>query len=313
MSVTVPESFFSPTIEDHIRKLSPELLKFVKDGDGLISGSTAMYYYMKKRNLIPGFIPGDVDLFIPYERQGQAFDLARKLHTGGEETAPYGSRYGIGTQHLVRVDKCLLSNGIVVDFILIGSGSTSCLDYVDQFFDLEFCKCWYDGKNLYGPYESLKSRKCVLNFTPLYQKDKEPGKMLEYFDKVKNFKPTNEINKDEDYYQILTRLKKYTSRGFQIDVSKFEIPKRMIDKIILDDVRSMIMNFEEKYKKLGFPVSAYLLYTSHDQFLNNSKGVSGMLLSAAKYFVASLEPMKPISRATDKRPPTSDDEEVVDE
>jgi hypothetical protein len=51
------------TIEEYISNIDPNLLVFIKENDLIVSGSSALYYYMMENDLEPGFKPKDLDIY----------------------------------------------------------------------------------------------------------------------------------------------------------------------------------------------------------------------------------------------------------
>jgi len=239
---------------------------------------------MKKRDLIPSFVPGDLDLLILLKNRHEADALYEQLNVGEEECVP---DYPRTMKNMMCVKKCRLAHGVVIDFIVV-SGCDSCLDYIDQHFDFEFCECWFDGKTLCGPCEAVKTRKCSLLFNPLFPKNKlTPEELLEYCERVRKFVPVSNADQlifIDDHFGYLKRLDKYTKRGFTIDVSQFVLPPDYIKRMIYQDSIQVAEEFRKKYRDLKIPLTAIMLFHVSDE----SKGIESerkMVMGHAKYFI----------------------------
>jgi len=51
-------------IKEYIEQINPKLYKLLETSGATLSGSTAVYFYMKSKNLEPNFVPDDLDIYV---------------------------------------------------------------------------------------------------------------------------------------------------------------------------------------------------------------------------------------------------------
>jgi hypothetical protein len=54
---------YPETIQEYLQSMHCNIIPFIKKVNGIISGSTVLYYYMKENGLNPTFTPGDIDIY----------------------------------------------------------------------------------------------------------------------------------------------------------------------------------------------------------------------------------------------------------
>jgi len=225
-----------PTIEEFLISIHPDFIPMMRKykDNVIVSGSMAVYYYMLSHGLEPGFIPGDVDIFTT-EKDPECVKFLEELlkEINGKEGKKYNIfRFRDGKSALERVDFGTLKDGRKIDIIKISEKfEGSAVDFIKIDFDLEICKCWYDGVMSHGNYEVLKARQCELTKIHTATRPRmDPLKLINYFKAIRSLDPTMPARYDEeDTYRALSRIRKYTARGFKIDTSRLEIPKEIIE------------------------------------------------------------------------------------
>ncbi len=256
------------TVDDLIGEINPMILHLMRRGSLILSGSTAMYYFMKSRDLIPGFIPGDVDFHVK-DTDKDYTNRCLKILQGPdgfqERTSGSFSRFYERKQNGDRKDEIITrvwstyrESGKKIDLIILSEnyqGTT--VDFVETYFDLDICKCWYDGNELHGPYELLRDRKCKLTKIPAMELRRgryRPVQLLEYCHSIKTFNPlVDRVRPVNDFFKTRERILRYTRRGFTIDTSEFEVPQYLIDTVLLPYVPQSRQQVKEEgsfWKKL---------------------------------------------------------------
>jgi len=214
------------TIEEFLDSVSPKLRYFLRKEDAVVSGSTAVYYYMKKNDLNPQFEPSDIDMYTTVSKTViEDAKLFPKKQLIEAEQCKYS--------HIKTINDVISYNiphyNKKIDIIFISEdfkGKNS-VDFINETFDLDICKCWYDGKELHGNYELLKGRKCILTRTNIDLTQTLPTeKILRYFSDIRRGEG------DFDPYHHIARNKKYRERGFEIDTSQLEIPQELVERYI---------------------------------------------------------------------------------
>ncbi len=239
--ITVPE-----TIEELLNEVSPKIIPALKECDAIVSGSCAMYYTMRFNGIKPEFIFNDVDIFVAGMDQDGTHKSSiifnnifheishskAALLTEDKYDYPTKKRRSYKdslTRPIEQVRKLILDNGLYLEMIFLNSKFIMrSKDYVEKYFDLDFCKCWYDGKELRGPIDLLEEKKCFLSKIPMIEHlEFEPVRFVKYLLSVKNNSALSQLD-DYDPLTILSRMRKYKERGFTIDTTKFEIPFEQI-------------------------------------------------------------------------------------
>jgi len=245
------------TIEEHLSYISPLFIPLLQNNDIIISGSTAVYYCMKYNNINPGFIPDDIDVFVGHKskEQGESFfkslnripntyeelELARKyevLKTLGKSQDSAISNVKIAVLPLTLPHDA--KKNIKIDFVFLSDryhGTT--VEHIQEDFDLDFCKCWYDGIKLYGPADLLRAKKCTLTHITLMTRPVlQDHQLVEYYESIRNLDPHSK-GYFPDRFRTIARIRKYTARGFTIDTSKLETPQHIVEAYIRENIRKM--------------------------------------------------------------------------
>jgi len=89
-----PPPIFPETIEELLNSFSPKIIPMMRSHDVIVGGSTAMYYFMKKNGLQPGFKPGDIDVYISSINGKAPNELFVELIMYEKEIRGHGNVYG---------------------------------------------------------------------------------------------------------------------------------------------------------------------------------------------------------------------------
>lgn len=234
---------YPTTIQGYLNLISPDILPILKEHDVIVSGSLAMFYTMKHYGLTPGFEPGDVDIYVNYhdgyQESNEFFDNLFRLmpdfaRTVRKNTTYDGVRFGSGISvDNIRIGK--LPDGKKMDVIQISKNfKGTAVDHIHQHFDLDICKCWFDGKQLHGPFELLRDRRCELKklnfFGPLKI---DPIQFIRYVHSIKTYNHRAPVIPGEfDPFRVIKRIRKYTDRGFDIITNNVEVPVRFLEECL---------------------------------------------------------------------------------
>lgn len=247
------------TVEEYLDSILPDLRNIMQRNNIIMSGSMAVYYYMLHNNLAPGFSPGDTDFFIlskdvSTEVEEKVVNLFKKIppQNRSKTRHDYVLFMKRGQDSAIRrLDMLVTKEHHKIDLIRISDTFDSVVQYINESFDLDICKCWYDGKELYGPYQLLKNRHCELrtinvNTRPIM----EPLKLVAYFNRIRSFVPTNTkcVCEREDGFRTLSRVIKYTQRGFTIDTTNLEMPKQVLEDYISKYLAILNLNLPVQMK-----------------------------------------------------------------
>lgn len=103
----------------------------------------------------------------------------------------------------------MLANAMINHIIIDPNLNLTCQEFIDKYFDLDFCKVSFDGKELK-----------ITNFTDVYNKTTHVSYKLDLY-RRKSFGGAN--NPSDEYLKGLIdkRIEKYRNRGFTINVSEF--------------------------------------------------------------------------------------------
>jgi hypothetical protein len=214
------------TIEEYINNIDPNLLAFIKENNLIVSGSSALYYYMIENDLDPGFKPTDLDIYCHLDNKIDEY----VTNNNYKIIKPYNITNESYCGFLVMITEY---NNIKIDFIeplpikdnyYEDKKQNYMITYINITFDFDFCKCYYDGEKLIALYpESVKSKNSVLNFKYDEQKYTRFYSYLTFVE-LDNYEQNNVFNKmewnyDNDKLNIIRRVTKYKLRGFTIDLS----------------------------------------------------------------------------------------------
>lgn len=257
----------SESIDDYLNHISPKLLKFIRDSNMVVSGSTALYYYMKLQGLEPGFNPDDVDIYLSkkdfdkkefskciqkivpdyYNHNNYNFCL---LHSDDKKKSE------ITYNHYIKFIYGIFTIGkekTILQFIILNDdNSKTCIDS----FDFGFNRVYYDGVAFFTKcHENIMQKKCVLK--TLYTSITVINTVsfyLDYLKQIKKFCDSNDLKRLLRYTiqdhcdpcRILRRIRKYKQRGFTIE---FDI---QIDFYTLYHIqlKTLYLLTSENYKRL---------------------------------------------------------------
>lgn len=232
-------------LKEYIDNIDPEINMILKNKGAVISGSTALYFYLKENDIDPGFELSDIDIYMGYKNgYGKLMDLYEKLFKDQPEYVDFGAISCYSGQpftpcpeeltksipkpltHMIDFVRPCIKNGIKIEFIELSKSMSekykdNIPDFINDCIDFNFCKCWWDGEKIFTYYhDDVINKKCELLKLPIidsmYYK-LNISDLFEYQNKIKN---NMFDDKDIDHVGIVKRLDKYRKRGFEIDTSK---------------------------------------------------------------------------------------------
>lgn len=221
----------------------PGLIPMLREHQAVVSGSFALYYVMRALDMEPKFTPGDIDIYVPTTSSAQVdrwmSEQIRKEAMSSK--LPYGvtSSYSncalnpelpnpthdIPPAHVraIRgVIPVMLPDGTKIDFIHLTSEFPRAIQYIEEMFDLEFCKCAFDGTKFI-----VFNRQAVLEQTAYMTKTRlsyNPMVPILEFGEYSAAVVANDKTHLDPLRQIY-RINKYRERGFTVIVDasfKFE-------------------------------------------------------------------------------------------
>ena len=172
-----------------------EFKEFLKKYKIVISGSTALYFYMIQEGMKPNFSPNDLDLYYDYTDEKELEKIIKFIIDYNYESKNNENFYSLNyipglfkvfhlerSHHLVKQ----FSNNINQIQIIVSNKNVLCL--IRENFDLNICMCYYDVEN-----------DKFLACTPEY---------------IKNYLMYIENEPIVDNLEL--RIKKYELRGFKL-------------------------------------------------------------------------------------------------
>jgi hypothetical protein len=229
------------------------IVDLLKKTGAVVSGSTALYFYMLNCGLLPQFQPADIDIFVTYTHGFPEFNqwfqhiveagllttkiditklkvslfsgLRRRRKSIDSELSEFvppphldlidGVRYGM------TVSEDPILRPIKIDIICLNDTVKTPIEYVEQYFDLDICKCYYDGTQLVAlKPETVRSMSCRVTRQHLsFNRQVSILQLPQYARSI--------VNNDDSFPDVLDyqkRLRKYRERGFTITIDPhFEI------------------------------------------------------------------------------------------
>jgi hypothetical protein len=237
------------TIEEHLNNISPEIVSLIKDCDVVVGGSTALYYYMRKLKLNPIFRPTDTDFFVGGNQPDiekcshkKIYEFFNKLE-GNKRYTDHEYKYNLPqVKNIIHINKNIEKTEDFTNYTLFENMSPispikqlnkidvvmidpsfkgDTINFIKQSVDLDILDTYYSKDGLFGQDDLCKTRKATLLAKPNWN-EKEVNKTINYYKSLINKKfSTNQY--DPQY--LLSRIKKYSDRGFDIDTSKIEPPE----------------------------------------------------------------------------------------
>jgi len=265
----MPDTHIPETIDEYIEKYASGLLPIIQHSKGsvIVSGSTVLYYYMIQNGIKPTFVPGDLDIYHMDTEDVQSqwieinnwFDDKFYEMDDFEKTQFIVSCYSgkiMGYQDPEHVTKDIpfpLRHAIThirsgyktkegernqnkkIDIISLNENfKFTPAEFIRDYFDFDFCKCWYDGYTLQCFFpEAVKEMKCNLTTIPMVRA--MHIKPLDYIIYVENIVKENipsELTRKTDPNNIFRRITKYRSRGFEINTQGMHVDKDALADLI---------------------------------------------------------------------------------
>jgi hypothetical protein len=193
-----------------------KFINFMKDERILLTGSTALYFYLLQEGIEPNFQPNDLDIFISSYKTRIRDDF-QIVFSGynliNNRTRVINSEYEFKESYYKNMDKNFVvqnyknSEDKKVQIIMSEFGNIK--KYIRAQFDLTVCMCWFNPKTekFESAYEETKNMIMIIN--------------------------KENINQD--------RLSKYYSRGFMIPRQLKYIKKVLyIDNRLYEDNLDLI-------------------------------------------------------------------------
>ena len=221
----------------------PELIPMLRKHQAVVSGSFALYYVMKALDMDPKFTPGDIDIYVPTTSSGQVDHwMSEQIR---KETMSSKLPYGITASYsncvfnrelphptddipaahvraIRGVIPVMLPDETKIDFIHLTPEFPTATKYIEEMFDLDFCKCAFDGEKFI-----VFNRQAVLEQTAYMAKTRlsynPTVPILEFGDYAAAVVANDKTHLDP--LRQIYRINKYRDRGFTIIVDasfKFE-------------------------------------------------------------------------------------------
>jgi hypothetical protein len=264
MSTFIESPVFPETIEEYIHSYSPLLIDILKGSTACVSGSTALYYYMKQIGMSPTFKPGDLDIYHTnrsdcdtksigkWRELNYWFDTEFREMDDFEKTLFRVSCYSgkilghLCPEHvmkdipenlksIIKHVRSGLKNGKKVDLILIDDiydGTPS--DFIDTYFDFDFCKCYFNGTGIICNFpESVRTKSCVITTIPMTKfSHMTPMAYVMYIKNIQNKDCPGELTRETDPHNIFRRIIKYEERGFVFDFTGLKIDQDVLLRML---------------------------------------------------------------------------------
>uniref|UniRef100_A0A6C0H6D7 Uncharacterized protein n=1 Tax=viral metagenome TaxID=1070528 RepID=A0A6C0H6D7_9ZZZZ len=240
-------------MEDYLNNIDTDIIKIITNENGVISGSSAVYYYMIKNNLSPTFEPNDIDIYLPENTDMKPY-FNKLSKNDGVDFLKY---VFVFKQYFYTIYKFSYNDKFIDVIILNAHNRNDILYIINKTFDFNVCKTYYDGKNIRAMYP-LAFTKGYID----YYSEKRINEMdLHLLYNCINYNEImfNEINKNivdinmlgisclGDPYNILRRIVKYKNRGFNV-----KIPELLFQLLSLKKTNLCLKI--KKYSKTDYPL-----------------------------------------------------------
>lgn len=228
------------TIQDFLNSISPDFIPFLRDGGYVVAGSCAMYFMMKQNGLdVKDFKPRDIDVFGKF-RDGFKDKLTFAENFCETTGCSYSMKVGEIENVFKATSKISDDKHWFIDFVNISKNyEGNILIYIQEEFDLDFCKCWFDGEELHGPLAMLNYKLCVISQESFEKYMKkltlEPIDLLQHLCELRDHQK-NYLKFSDDKMNLFDRILKYGERGFEVITSHLVIPKEIIEACINERV-----------------------------------------------------------------------------
>lgn len=230
------------TIDEYLNKNVPGLLEILRTTNIIITGSFVLYFKMRELGMEPNFNPDDIDIFYiqnnknldhsiiniwfyktivsQINKQSRNYKVIDNYNINSYNINSYNiNSYNIHNIFSnIRYGK--LSNNVKINLVQVNKDYTkSITEFINEYFDFDFCKCWYDGKSISTNYEeNVKSQYTILYEIPMYNVSNiNPMVFNSYINNIKNKNIPKEFNNETDPLKTFMRIVKYSQRGFTIN------------------------------------------------------------------------------------------------
>jgi len=212
-------------IEEYINNIDVKLLPMIKEYKCIVSGSTAMYYYMKENGYEPKFIPNDLDIFIDskninYNELGNYILKEFNIKINENSYENYRTDLGIGYLN-VKIE----INNSKIDLIMIDETYYGLINNLNNNFDFDICKCYYDGDKLQTYDKNIFNNKIIYYPSQIFGRLNEGliHEINSYEPNRRNFLDSIDWYNFNDYmHNKMNRIIKYNNRGFKIKIKRIE-------------------------------------------------------------------------------------------
>ena len=262
-------------ISKHLNDIDPNLLSLLKETGAILSGSTVLYFVMIELGLLPKFQTTDLDFYITkrhgYNKFNLWFDQSKEKGILDSNLSPLTVSCHLGfickpipkdlTEYIppphsdsiaaVRWGKI---NNTKIDLIILHPRFEDPFEYIEEYFDLDICKCGFDGNKFILPYlDNIKSMSCLVKSNHLSFNSKICIlDFPEYEDAIINSNLSH-----SDPLNYIKRIDKYKSREFDVKIDShfklktdLEISPNGLEKYLSD---------KNKYKSKPFESYRFIL------------------------------------------------------
>jgi hypothetical protein len=179
----------------------PAFRDLLSTTNSLVAGSAALYAYFQEHGVDPGFVPGDLDIWIEdtrdlialhgaYEQRGNLYRFSNfLLQQGYNVSSKFQTKHGGDydqVQHITQIFSFINRQQKEIQLIMITQKNIR--DYIEKYFDLSPCVTWWNA---------LENRMKTLSTETLQHK--------------MYVMPQLEVGPRE-----LARIQKYEARGFKL-------------------------------------------------------------------------------------------------
>ena len=280
-------------IRAYLDSLNPAINKILLKTGAVLSGSTALYFYLKENDIDPCFELQDLDIYMGYKNGYSEFMKLydelfkdKDFYSNFNAISFYSGKPYLPCPEAMQEDipKPLVScidyvrvgyiNDVKIDFIQISKElSTTYEDniskFIEKYIDLDFCKCCWDGKKfIVFHHDEIINKTCKLQKFDLTCFSRHPldiEKLVKYqiVLQTNNFTPETRAL---DYFNLIKRIEKYRSRGFTINTSNlYFFTPQLVKRLANDCIKEKFMEYSKILSNIGIE----LYYDVRDSSENN--------------------------------------------
>ncbi len=239
---TMAQNILGSSIVDYCNGIDEEIMPLLKRTGAVISGSTCLYFVLKELGIEPNFEPDDIDIFITNKHGFHEFNhwfdklikhdkidtrcktLKVSFYSGKLYTPqPNEMMEYVPPAHndLISAVRYGYIKNVKIDLVILKHEIDKPSDFINKYFDLDFCKNTFDG-NKFDMYDNECVMRMECNLIHNYLSFNKSVAILsfrEYEEAIVKNDPTN-----DDKLRYISRINKYRNRGFKINVdSNFKL------------------------------------------------------------------------------------------